>query len=137
MIESVLMSKMIVKIYENVSGLNVGFIGDLGAGKTYFIKNLLKNLNKKFESQVQSPTFSICNQYQVGEIIVNHFDLYRLESEEELYQINFYELLEEKNQINFVEWVDNFPSSFSLFDLLIKIEVDDNEERAYNIEKKL
>ena len=59
--------------------------GDLGAGKTTFTKGIAKALNSIFEPV--SPTFNIVNEYP-GDIDIYHFDLYRLESEHDLYSVD-------------------------------------------------
>ena len=82
--------------------------GDLGAGKTLFVQSLAKTLG--VEGEVTSPTFNLMNIYE-GICPIYHFDLYRLESEEELEEIGFYEYLEEPEGIVVIEWPDKFPES--------------------------
>ena len=65
--------------------------GDLGAGKTTFTKHLAKSLGVKDE--VTSPSFTILKQYNSKKFKINHFDLYRIESEDELIEIGFQEFL--------------------------------------------
>ena len=79
--------------------------GDLGAGKTTFVKYVCEALGIK--DQVQSPTFNIQLQYKNDKTIVNHFDLYRIEKPEDLEDIGFYEAIEDE-AINFVEWAEKF-----------------------------
>lgn len=85
------------------------FYGDLGAGKTTLIKQLCKKIG--VSDQTSSPTFSIVNQYHTesGKVVA-HLDLYRLEDEEELWDIGIEELLETSDHV-FVEWpekIENF-----------------------------
>ena len=83
--------------------------GDLGAGKTTFVKYICEAFG--IEGQVQSPTFNILLQYQNPEgILINHIDLYRLASQEELEDIGFYEAIEGE-AISFVEWAEKFNDS--------------------------
>lgn len=78
------------------------FEGDLGAGKTTFIKSLIKELGSKDE--VSSPTFSIVNEYSIPpDGIVYHFDLYRVESEDEALDFGVEEYLDSGN-FCFIEW---------------------------------
>lgn len=86
-------------------GKKVLFYGPMGAGKTTLIKELLKNL--QIEGNVQSPTFSILNEYFSNEIqdFIYHFDLYRIEKEEELIQIGFEDYLDE-NRTVLIEWAE-------------------------------
>lgn len=76
--------------------------GDLGAGKTTFAKSLLKSLGVK--EAVTSPTFTIMKRYEGEKFSLNHFDLYRIESTEELEELGFDEYLSEPNAISIVEW---------------------------------
>ena len=82
--------------------------GDLGAGKTLFVQSLAHTLG--VEGEVTSPTFNLMNVYE-GICRIYHFDLYRLETEEELDDIGFYEYTEEPEGIVVIEWPDKFPES--------------------------
>ena len=74
--------------------------GDLGAGKTSFVNGLLFALG--FSSGGCSPTFTLVNEYPTNPPI-NHFDLYRISSEDELYEMGFSEYLE-SGRVNIIEW---------------------------------
>lgn len=80
--------------------------GDLGSGKTEFVKGLAEGLAAS--EPVTSPTFALMNVYE-GSMTIYHFDLYRLESPEELEGIGFNEYMNEKG-VAVVEWPDRFPS---------------------------
>ena len=77
--------------------------GDLGAGKTTFTKFLLARLGSSDE--VSSPTYSIVNEYDTENGKVYHFDLYRMSSIEEVYDIGIEEYLY-NGFLNIVEWAD-------------------------------
>lgn len=77
--------------------------GDLGAGKTTFTKFLLARLGSSDE--VSSPTYSIVNEYDTANGKVYHFDLYRMSSIEEVYDIGIEEYLY-NGFLNIVEWAD-------------------------------
>lgn len=78
------------------------FYGDLGAGKTTFIKSLCRQLGAGDE--VQSPTFSIVNEYETsGGEPVYHFDFYRLKTEEEAYDLGYEQYLF-SGYFCFIEW---------------------------------
>ena len=81
--------------------------GDLGAGKTLFTQGFCSALNVK--EAVTSPTFNLMNVYE-GDRRIYHFDLYRLEQEEDLYEIGFYEYtdVEDENEVVLIEWPDRF-----------------------------
>ena len=77
--------------------------GDLGAGKTAFTSGLVCGLGNK--EYVTSPTFTIVNEYRKGNIPVFHFDVYRLESIDDLYDIGFDDYISQ-NGICVIEWAD-------------------------------
>lgn len=85
----------------------VAFYGDLGAGKTAFVKGLAKGLG--CADAVSSPTFSLVNHYK-GDIDIYHFDMYRIETEDELYSIGFYDYLGYENAVYAIEWIENVES---------------------------
>ncbi len=79
--------------------------GDLGVGKTTFVKYLINSLqkaNKEKKSEVTSPTFTVINEYQIKKILIKHYDLYRIKNKKELNNLGIQENL--KNQITLVEW---------------------------------
>ncbi len=89
--------------------INVGdFIllaGNLGVGKTTFIKyiiNFLQRINRQKISEVPSPTFNITNEYQIKKISIKHYDLYRIKNQKELNNLGIQENL--KKQITLIEW---------------------------------
>ncbi len=98
--------------------------GDLGAGKTLFTQGLCAALNVK--ETVTSPTFNLMNVYE-GTKRVYHFDLYRLESEDDLYEIGFYEYsdVEGEDEVVLIEWPDRFMDCMPQDYLYIKIERGD------------
>lgn len=76
--------------------------GQLGAGKTTLVKTLMKHLG--IFDEVSSPTFGYINSYGQGSLIINHFDLYRLNSLDEFLMQGFDELLYKNNSIAIIEW---------------------------------
>ena len=79
--------------------------GEIGVGKTTFIKYLVNNIQIKsniLETEVPSPTFNLLNEYKVKDIIIQHYDLYRLKNEMELINIGVFE--NNINSIIFIEW---------------------------------
>ena len=93
--------------------------GDRGAGKTLFVQSLARALG--VTDEVTSPTFNLMNIYE-GRMPVYHFDLYRLETEEELDEIGFYEYADEPEGWVVIEWPDKFPDSLPEDYIQIKIE---------------
>ena len=77
-------------LINEINGVNIILLkGELGTGKTTLIKSILKNLG--IEENITSPTFSIVNQYSTSNLLINHFDLYRIKSLKELDIIGFEE----------------------------------------------
>ena len=109
------------------------FEGDLGAGKTSFIKALCKEL--RIVDDVSSPTFSLVNEYETEEArIAYHMDLYRIEDEEELLNIGLEDYLDSGNYC-FIEW----PTiAEALYDnrIHISIEILDDDFRKFTLSRK-
>lgn len=82
----------------------VAITGNLGTGKTFFVKSVLRDFGIK---EVTSPTFSIVNIYS-GDVRINHFDFFRIEKLAELYDIGFEEYLCDSFAITFIEWAEMF-----------------------------
>lgn len=120
---------------EQYRGKVIGLIGDLGAGKTHLIREVLSQKSKELGNQVNSPTYNLCNVYKENSLEIHHFDLYRIESEEELYHINLWESMESPENITFIEWVNFFEEVESQCDEIVRITVDESDERFYSIQK--
>lgn len=101
-------------------------IGDLGAGKTTLVKNLMHHLG--VEDSVTSPTFSIVNEYEGKSGPIYHFDLYRIESVEELEEIGFFEYLDSGNPC-FIEWPEIVMDYIDLPSLQINLSILENNTR--------
>jgi len=91
------------------SSLILSLEGPLGAGKTCFVKGLADGLGID-PDEVSSPTFTLVHEYNGGRIPLVHFDLYRLEGEEELIPLGFEEYLRSPG-ILAIEWGGKFPAS--------------------------
>ena len=100
------------------AGAVVALYGGLGAGKTAFICGLAAGLG--ITSSVTSPTFTVVNEYP-GVIPLFHFDMYRLESENELYDIGWDDYLE-SGGVCAVEWSEKVPGAFPPGAIIVKIE---------------
>ena len=79
--------------------------GEMGVGKTTFVKYLVNEFqkNKKLEvTEVTSPTFNLLNEYEINEITIKHYDLFRLKDKSEITNLDLFE--NKQNIITFVEW---------------------------------
>ena len=86
-------------------GDTIFFYGEIGVGKTTFIKHLINNLQKKNKiriTEVPSPTFNIVNEYEINEIAINHYDLFKIKDPKELYNIGIFE--DNSQMVTLVEW---------------------------------
>ena len=86
----------------------MGLTGDLGAGKTHFVKGLLAGLEGTGEAT--SPTFTLLHEYRGGRLPLYHFDFYRLQSRTEIEEIGFDDYLREGG-VTVIEWADRFRKS--------------------------
>ena len=81
--------------------------GEIGVGKTTLTRALIKNLqnqNKVDETEVLSPTFNIVYEYEIGELKIMHYDLYRLKTERDIQQLGVFE--QNINNIKVIEWAE-------------------------------
>jgi tRNA threonylcarbamoyladenosine biosynthesis protein TsaE len=108
--------------------------GEMGVGKTTFIRYLINGFQKKNKldlSEVTSPTFNILNEYQINQIKIYHYDLFRLKSSEELKNLCLFE--DKQNSITLIEWpqiIKEKPKN--LIELNFKYE-DDHKKRSVHI----
>ncbi len=103
------LDKLAAEIYEFGRSHSIWLLeGNMGAGKTTFVKHLCQYLN--ITSAVQSPSFGIVNEYETksGDTIY-HFDCYRMRSEEEAYDIGLEEYLD-SGHLCLIEWSEKIPS---------------------------
>ena len=98
--------ELAVKISKKLKqGDIVFFFGEMGVGKTTFIKYLIQELqrvNKLKQIEVTSPTFNLLNEYQIGKTKINHYDLFRLKSNEEIKNLDLFS--DKQNTITLIEW---------------------------------
>ena len=87
-----------------MSGAVIAFTGDLGAGKTAFTRGLARGLG--ISGRVTSPTFTVVNEYEGGRLPLFHFDMYRLDSADELFHIGWEDYLA-RGGVCAVEWSEN------------------------------
>lgn len=126
--------------YEIAKGLTAGDIlaiyGDLGSGKTEFVKGICDYY--KVEEIVTSPTFTIVNKYNGtlfdSPLLLYHIDLYRIEKESELLEIGFEEYLNDRTAITLIEWAEKtslIPEN--AIQVKIFLDEDDDNKRLITI----
>ena len=83
----------------------VFFVGEMGVGKTTFIRYLINNFQKENRleiTEVTSPTFNLLNEYKIKEIKINHYDLFRIKSFDEIRNLGLFDNI--SNAITLIEW---------------------------------
>lgn len=107
------------------------FNGPMGSGKTTLIKEISKQLGVK--DITSSPTFSIVNEYRsMNDDTLYHFDFYRIENEEEAYDIGFEEYFE-GNAWCFIEWPDKVQNLLPLESVMITLTINSDNSRTIEI----
>lgn len=103
----------------------LAFTGDLGAGKTTFTRGLCAGLG--YTGEVSSPTFAIVHEYLGGRIPLYHFDMYRVDSVDDLYACGFYDYLD--SGILAIEWSENITEALPKDVIFIHMEYGETENQ--------
>ena len=103
--------------------------GEIGVGKTTFVRYLINKLQKDKKiniTEVTSPTFNILNEYQIGDLTIKHYDLFRIKLKKEIINLNIFE--DNFNSISLIEWpqmIDNKSNEY--IELFFNYEEDLNK----------
>ena len=120
------------KVAEKLNNHDVIFYtGGLGMGNTAFTQGLCDGLG--IQADVTSPTFAIVNQYDGNPLSVFHFDMYRIENEDQLYNIGFYDYLDYDGVLA-IEWSENIADFFDENNITVHFEKLDDTVRKITIE---
>ena len=111
-------------------GTVIAFRGDLGAGKTAFTRGLARGLGAT--EQVTSPTYTIVNEYLSGRLPLFHFDMYRLASADDLFDIGWEDYLE-RGGVCAVEWSENVEEALENA-IFVTIEKTGEDSRRITVE---
>lgn len=112
------------------NGGYLALFGGMGAGKTTFVRGLVKALCPECLELVHSPTFAIVNEYRGNNIDIFHFDLYRLTDEDDLYSTGFYDYGEQGGLV-ITEWSELFEDIIPENAIRLKIEQDGENKRRF------
>ena len=113
-------------------GETVALFGDLGAGKTYFVKGLAEGLG--FCGEVTSPTFNIVNEYLGGKFDIYHFDMYRITGWDDLDSTGFFEYTA-TGGITVTEWSENIENALNDDAIRVYITKIDEDTRKIVIKR--
>jgi tRNA threonylcarbamoyladenosine biosynthesis protein TsaE len=112
-------------------GLVLGLIGDLGAGKTQFVKGFAAGLG--ITERVHSPTFTLVNEYRSGRVRCYHLDLYRLDTPEQIHSAGLEQYFQPEGAVTLIEWFDRARGIVPTSERLIVVQIsapasaEDNE----------
>ncbi len=112
-------------------GETIAFFGSMGMGKTCFTRGLAKGLG--FEGDVTSPTFAIVNEYIGGRLPLYHFDMYRVESWEDLYSSGYFDY-KEMGGVIAAEWSENIENALEGKIIRVEFERLDDKTRKISID---
>jgi tRNA threonylcarbamoyladenosine biosynthesis protein TsaE len=108
----------------------LALVGDLGAGKTQFVKGLAKGLGSR--DIVTSPTFTLLHEYQCSQLPIYHFDFYRIESLPALRAIGFDEIVF-GDGVSVIEWADRFAEAIPPQARWINFEIASEDQRRIDL----
>ncbi len=130
-------TKSIAEVFsKNIKAGDTVFLrGELGVGKTTFIRyliNFLQIKNKQSTTEISSPTFNLVHEYQMGSLIIKHYDLYRIKDEKDLTNIGIYE--GNSDEIRLIEWPEKMKkyNANNIIDLSFEYD-DEFKKRFLNI----
>ena len=127
-------NKIIDKLSQRIKTDNIksiALIGDLGTGKTHISKRICKNLG--VIENVKSPTFTYLIEYDLEDVKIVHFDLYRLSNIDELYEVGYQEYIDDDNSLLLIEWANNVPEVIEDASIVINLEYFDENSRSVSI----
>ena len=113
-------------------GTVIALNGDLGVGKTEFVRGFVAALPGANSQEIASPTFALVHRYETDPPVW-HLDLYRLEDEAELAAIGAEEFLDPIEEITLVEWAERFPGWIPATAIQVRLETLSSERRRARI----
>ena len=127
-------TESIAKVFSNniKVGDTIFLRGELGVGKTTFVRyliNFLQIKNKQSITEISSPTFNLIHEYQLGSIIIKHYDLFRINDEKELTNIGIYE--DNLDEIRLIEWPEKMKKNYTNSIIDLNFEYDDEYNKRF------
>ncbi len=112
------------------AGTVIAMKGDLGAGKTCFVRGFARGMG--YKGDVNSPTFALVNEYKGGRLDVYHFDMYRVSGWEDLYTTGYFDYLE-TGGVLIVEWSENIEAALPDDTVTVSIENVSETDRLITV----
>ena len=109
----------------------IALYGNLGAGKTAFVQGIALGLG--YSEPVTSPTYSLWQIYEGGRLTIHHFDLYRLDTVEQVYAIGFYDAVD-SDGVTLIEWPERLGDELPVPRINVYINRIDEEKRSICVE---
>ncbi len=126
-------TKLAVEFAETIKQGDIIILnGNLGTGKTFFVKQAAKYFKI---SNVSSPTFSLVNEYE-GDLKIYHFDFYRINKAAELYDIGINDYFNDSSAVVFIEWGELIPEILPANRIEIRIKLNKDFSREFIFERK-
>lgn len=128
------LGQTILKSLNSKDNFIIGLYGDLGGGKTTFIKGVAKGLGIK--SNITSPTFTLLKEYKAPKAKLFHFDFYRLKKTDDAFGIGLEEYLKKPGSVSVIEWVDRVEDILPKEKLIIEFDFISQNERKLTFKPK-
>jgi len=107
--------------------------GSLGAGKSVMARGIIQSLSNTPEEDIPSPTFTLVQQYETSKGFLWHYDLYRIENAEEIYETGWEDIIDQ--DIILIEWAEKLENLMPLTYINITINQIENDKRSITIER--
>lgn len=121
------LKRVAIEILKHDQSRKIALYGDLGAGKTTFIKELSKSIG--INNIVSSPTFTLLNEYHTDSNTIFHFDFYRIKEPKEIFELGFEEYFYSDHYV-FIEWPENIRELLPPFFSKLYISVQEPDTRS-------
>lgn len=105
----------------------IGLCGDLGGGKTTLVKGIAKGLGIK--KNITSPSFTLVKEYKKNNLLLFHFDFYRLKNKKDYLNLGFEEYFQKPQSVSLIEWADKIKDLLPSEKLIIKFSFIDQNQR--------